>query len=404
MGAAGPVILFVLSFAATVIVGVFVLAYIARTVLVVVQDTGVGHDEVVWPNEPYVDWLGHAVLFIELLGIWIAPAALAAQMLRHTWLADEGFLRVLLLAGPGLWLFFPIGLLSSLSAESRWVPFRWAVLVRFLRVAPAALIFYFLTGLMLGGTVALWYYILLFGGRSVLLPVAAAVTAAVILIYARLLGRLAWLIQRLPSPRRVARSPKAEKRSAVRKETRKPPKSGGAKKRRKRGPDAQDPWAVPEEEQPRQKTKRYPWNEEPPPPKQKTAYRPPLPEEIEGYGIAPEKPLPPDPPPDKPARHPMYTPPEEYEPIDVQPSAPPTPPPEDADSGLFAEQVRQRIAERTRTQPTPPPHPFFSGVYTFPWYARTVPNWIALTLGLLVLGGLLSFLLSLGGEIVGSGA
>jgi hypothetical protein len=398
MGAAGPVILFVIALAATVIVGVCVLAFIARNVLVVVQETGVGHDEVIWPNEPYVDWLGHAVLFIELMGIWIAPAALAARMLRHTWLPDEGFLRVLLLVGPGLWLFFPIGLLSSLSAESRWVPFRWAILARFVRVAPAALIFYFLTGLMLGGTAALWYYALFGGG--VLLPVAAAVSGAVILIYARLLGRLAWLIQRLPSTKRAVSASKVEKRTTVRKDVRKAPKSGG-KKKRKRGPQVQDPWAIPEEERERAKRKRFPWAEEAPRPKAKSPYQPPSPEEIEGYGIAADKPLPPDTPPAKPPLHPMYTHPEEYEPIDVQSSAPAPPPQEDEPSGLFAEQVRQRMAERTRAELPPPPHPFFSGVYTFPWYAHSLPNWIALTLGALVVGGLLCFLLSLGRGIFG---
>jgi hypothetical protein len=61
------------------------------------------------------------------------------------------------------------------------------------------------------------------------------------------------------------------------------------------------------------------------------------------------------------------------------------------------------MAERTRAEPPPPPHPFFSGVYTFPWYIQTVPNWIALTLGLLVVGGLLYALLSLGSNIFGGG-
>src|SRR5262249_30308926 len=150
MAAAGPAILFVILFAASIIVGVCVLAYAARCMLVVVQETGLGQDEVTWPNEPYQDWLGHSVLFIELLGIWLAPAALMARLLRHVWLPDDGALRFLLLAGPGLWLFFPIGLLSSLSAESRWVPFRWVIFRCFLRIAPAALIFYFLTAILLG--------------------------------------------------------------------------------------------------------------------------------------------------------------------------------------------------------------------------------------------------------------
>jgi hypothetical protein len=400
---AGPIaetIMFMMLFVSLVASGIVFLCFASRCVLVVVQETGLGQDEVTWPNEPYVDWLAHAVLFVELLGIWIAPAALAARMLRHTWLTDQGFLRVLVLVGPGLWLFFPVGLLSSLSASSRWIPFRWTIFYQFLRITPSAVGFYLLTALVLGAAAVPWYYTLI-GGHTALLPVAAIVSATAILIYARLLGRLAWLIQRLPSPRSGATASKAPKRPVVRTEGRKAPKSGG-KKKRKRGLDVQDPWAIPEEERSRHQAKRFPWAEEPtPPPKARSPYRPPNPEEIEGYGIAAEKPFPPDTPPEKPARHPMYTPPEEYEPIDVQSSAPVTPPREDEDSGLFAEQVRQRLAERTRAELPPPTHPFFSGVYTFPWYANSLPNWIALSLGALLIGGIVKGLIYFGGIIFG---
>jgi hypothetical protein len=392
MGAAGPAILFMMLFAASIIVGVFVLAYAARCVLVVVEETALGQDEPTWSNEPYLDWLGHAVLFVELLGIWVAPAALTARLLRHTWLPGEGALRVLLLAGPVLWLFFPIGLLSSLSAQSRWVPLRWAIIRCFLRLAPAALIFYFLTAGLLGGAVTLWY-LALFGGRGVLLPVAAIVGAAVLFIYARLLGRVAWLIQRLPSTERT-RAParaKTEKRPSP-----KPRK----KKKRKSIAEVQDPWAVPEEEKPRAKAKRFPWAEEPP--KAKPPYAPPSAEEIEGYGIAADKPAAPRPPPKKPARSPLHTPPEEYKPIDVRETVNPGPPaPREPQSELFAEQVRQHIAERLHAEPTPPPHPFFSGVYTFPLYSRCLPNWLALSLAFLVLGGLVSQLFDFGRTLFG---
>jgi hypothetical protein len=290
MGAAGPAILFMISFAASIMFGVCVLAYAARCVLVVVQETGLGQDEIVWPNDPYTDWLGHAVLFLELLGIWLAPAAMTARMLRNVWLPDEAALRVLLLAGPGLWLFFPIGLFSSLSAQSSWVPFRWTIFRCFLRIAPAALRFYILTALLLSVAVVPWCYAL-FGDRIVLLPVAALVSATVLFIYARLLGRLAWIIQRLPAPQRVPAKARAAK-----------PPQPRRKKKRKPSPAVQDPWAIPEEEEPEDKTsKRFPWAK-PPPAKPKTGYHIPSAEEIERYGFAGEKPNAPAQPPEKPPR------------------------------------------------------------------------------------------------------
>jgi hypothetical protein len=390
MAAAGPAILFVVLFAVSIIVGVAVLCLAARCVLVVVQETGLGQDEVTWPNEPFQDWIGHSVLFVELLGIWLAPAALMARLLRHVWLPEDGALRILLLAGPGLWLFFPIGLLSSLSAESRWVPFRWAIFRCFLRIAPAALIFYFLTANLLSILVTLGY-LTLFGGQGVLLPVAATGGAALLFIYARLLGRVAWLIQRLPSTERAPARAKVEKRQ---------PSKPRGKKKRKPAVEVQDPWAMPEEEKSRAKSKRFPWAEETP--KAKPWYAPPSAEEIEGYGIAADKPATPQPPPEKPARSSLHTPPEEYEPIAMQEATDPEPQlPREPQSELFAEQVRQRLAERMHDEPTPPPHPFFSGVYTFPFYSRCLPNWLALSLAFLVLGGLVSQLLSFGRTLFG---
>lgn len=388
MSAAGPAILFMILFAASILVGVGVLAYAARCMLVVVQETGLGQDEIIWPSEPYLDWLGHAVQFVELLGIWLAPAALTARLLRGVWLPDDSALRVLLLAGPGLWLFFPLGLLSSLSAQSRWVPFRWTIFVRFLRVVPAAVIFYVLTALVLSAAVVPWYYAL-FGGRTFLLPVAAVVSGGALLVYARLLGRLAWIIQRLPSTERRPAKVKTEKRPH------------GQKKRKPRA-EVQDPWAVPEDEERARKTrKRFPWVKEPPA-KAKSGYEPPSAEDIEGYGFTVEKPATPETPTDKPTRSRFVRSPEEYEPIGVQ-GAPESErsPPREPQSDLFDEQVRQRIAERTRVQPTLPPHPFFSGVYTFLFYSACLPNWIALSLAFLTVGVLVQQMMVYGGMLFG---
>ncbi|MHB1424666.1 MAG: hypothetical protein ACYC3I_15970 [Gemmataceae bacterium] len=377
----GLAICFMLFFVASILVGVYVLAYAARCVLVVVQETGAGQDEIVWPKEPYVDWLGHAVQLIELVGIWLAPAALAARLLRNVWLPDDGALRVLFLSVPGLWLFFPIGLLSSLSAQSRWVPFRWTMFLCFLRVAHAALGFYVLTALVLSAAIVPWYFAL-FGGRGLLLPVAAVVSAAMLFIYARLLGRLAWIIQRLPATERAPAKANSEKQSQPRR-----------KKKRKPSREVQDPWAVSEEEErAHEKSKRFPWAKE-----QRSGYKAPSAEEIEGYGIAAEQPAVPETPPEKPARSRFAMSPDEYEPYDLRGAAEPEPSkPQDA---LFDEQVRQRIAERARTQPPPPPHPFFSGVYTFPFYAASSPHWLALTLVFLVEGLLVQMMIEFGSKL-----
>jgi hypothetical protein len=388
MGAAGPAILFMISFAASIMFGVCILAYAARCVLVVVQETGLGQDEIVWPNEPYTDWLGHAVQFFELLGIWLAPAAMTARLLREVWLPDEAALRMLLLAGPGLWLFFPIGLFSSLSAQSRWVPFRWTIFRCFLRIAPAALRFYILTAALLSIAVVPWYYAL-FGGRIVLLPVAAVGSAIVLFIYARLLGRLAWIIQSLPVPQRVPVKAKAAK-----------PPQPRRKKKRKPSPEVQDPWAVPQEDKREDKTrKRFPWAEKPPE-NPKSGYHVPSAEEIERYGFAEEKPTAPEPPSEKPTRSRFAKSPEEYEPYDVRNTAEPTAPPRhEPQDDLFAEQVRQRIAERTRAQPVLPAYPFFTGVYTFPLYSACLPNCLALALFFLTEGGLVYLMIEFGGQL-----
>ncbi len=386
MDNAGQAILFVIIFAASIMIGVCVLAYAARCVLVVVQETGSGQDEIVWPNEPYVDWLGHAVQFLELLGIWLAPAALTARLLRNVWLPQEGVLRVLLLAGPVLWLFFPIGLLSSLSAQSPWVPFRWSIFLCFLRIAPSALVFYVQTALLLSAAVVPWYYAL-FGDRGILLPTAAAVSAAVLLLYARLLGRLAWIIQRLPSP-----SPKCTP-AQTKVEKRPPPRR---KKKRKPGSKVCDPWAIPEEEERAHRmSKRFPWTKPPAKPKQ-----PARAEESEVYGLAAEPPATPEPPQEKTVRPRLEPLSEEQETYEVRNAAESIAPQlSEAQTELFAEQVRQRIAERTRSQPALPTHPLFHGVYTFPLYSTTLPCSLALTLAFLAEGGLVYLLIEFGRQL-----
>src|SRR5436190_7001563 len=149
VGEAGNTILFVATLVYTAIVAIYFLAYAAHCFLVVVQDTAAGIDEVAWPDEPISDWVGRAAYLLALVALLLAPAGMLARALRRVWLPEDPALRFLLLAVPGLWLLFPIGLLSAMSSASSWTILRPAILRQFLRLFPTVAGFYLLTGLLL---------------------------------------------------------------------------------------------------------------------------------------------------------------------------------------------------------------------------------------------------------------
>src|SRR5262249_38301983 len=70
-------------------------------------------------------------------------------------LADEPAL-IVLVAGVVLWLFFPVGLLSSLTGESRWAFFRPKLLSALVRLGTATLLFYALTAVVIAVALAPW--------------------------------------------------------------------------------------------------------------------------------------------------------------------------------------------------------------------------------------------------------
>ena len=380
MGSAGIVILFVCTLTGTTIFAIFVLSYTAHCYLTVMQDTADGLDQVVWPSEPIADRLGQAGYLGFLTALWLAPAGILASALRHDVLPGQPGLLLLLIAVPGLWLCFPVGLLSSLSASSRWIPLRLAILQRLLRLFPATVGFYLSTALLLAGSAALWY-VALAGSSALLLPVAGGLGAAVVLIHARLLGRLAWLVRRLGP----------EKSAPVRK---RPPPAPARKRRPRpgRAAEVKDPWTIPKE------------------PKGSPEEAPKLP--VEGYAMAEQEQVEvpdfwskrprkrqhgPRKPQDVPATPPPELPVEGYEVADEgagrpkRPGSPaltneaPPPPrePEQArETAVKPEALARELELRERHAPGPEPtHPLLQGVYEFPWYGSSVGAWLVLTLG-----------------------
>jgi hypothetical protein len=364
MGSLGEVMMFMVTLAGAAIVGSYVLAYAASCLMLVVQDTAGGNDEIKWPKEPYADLIGRAVYFGALLAIWLAPAGMLSRGLRNTWLPDNAPLRFILIAGPGLWLWLPIGLLSSLSSVSRWTLFRPSIIWALFRLFRYTLAFYLITGVLGLLTGALWYYALFAGSKALFLPVPL-VTAAVFLIYARLLGRLAWRVGRLKLPR----APKGKKRKAA---------AAAAKEQpQERAVAVQDPWAVPEEEQEQEQAEQEQEAEEEVPEGMSRSPYGGLIERTENYDLDQEQ--------EPPAPAPMPL--DGWQPVGM------AEPEEEAGPDLAAKadravsQLEQRMAQKP-PRPYRPRWTFFSGVWSFPFYSETQRPWLWLSFGLLVLGGM----------------
>jgi hypothetical protein len=186
--AAGPAMLFICFLALAAIVAVCLLAYIARCVLVVVEATAAGADRVHWPDEGYIDWVAQSLALIGLSVFLLFPAGIVAAAFG---------LPTVYLIGPVLWLLFPIGTLSSLTGEMRWVFFRPVIATRMVQVLPWTLLFYLCSFLVVSLALGLWYVAVLISQSLPLLCLAAPLSAAMVLVYARLLGLLAWKMGQL---------------------------------------------------------------------------------------------------------------------------------------------------------------------------------------------------------------
>jgi hypothetical protein len=349
VAALGRTMIFMFATAAQVVVGLYVGGYAAHCFLVVLDGTAAGNDEVVWPDEPFLDWLWKLFYLAWLVGFWLVPAWLLAGVAGPALAAHFPGLSLGQLLVGVVWLLFPVGLFSSLSANSLWVVFRPEVLRRFAHHLPAVLVVYVMTGALVVGWG--WLAHLALERSLLLLPVAAFAGAAVLLIDARLLGRLSWLLSyRTPERRRrrkAKQEPPAAKPVAV-----------------------VDPWELPPEAK-RPKKKK---------PRGAKTKRP------AGYTLMPDESS--APPPAAAAK-------DDAEPLAMQPLPPDDTAPTDAGP---KEHPLAHLAEVSEfeaklagppEEPEPPAHPLWSGVYQFPWYPRTLGAWLWLSFGGLVVGAFL---------------
>jgi hypothetical protein len=375
-------ILFVILLVFQVFTWSCVFAYTAHCFVTVVEDTAAGIDQFTWPNDIFLDWIWKPVYLLWLICIWLVPEALFLRMVHLPIVEANAPLNLLLVSAASLWLLFPIGLLSSLVAHSRWMPFSAIALRLLMRRLGTAVVFYALSGAVTA-ICTTCFYVALSEGSVPLVLAAGAVGAAGLLIYARLLGRFLCVLRGVQLP--------ATKRA----------KPAARRKRVNPYPDQTNPKAVSAEELNRRMKQEGP------------VVTIPLDGPVESYGVADDarpslerkrkKKL------TKPARSiPFDGVAEPYEVAAKTPSAPqqeiaggdsqsitwdlPRPVERIADADLLAlhqpSDAELDLARRTR-EPSLPPLPLVNGVFTFPWTWTTLPIWLAVSVGLIVLQGML---------------
>ncbi|HLN33539.1 MAG TPA: hypothetical protein VK395_37775 [Gemmataceae bacterium] len=187
------VIIAVVLVAAEVLVSLLVYSYAAYSFLETLENTASGNDEVIWPGDPLPDWIWRLWYLAWIVAVWAVP--LYFVLGYHTLTPWQFAVALLAL----LWLIFPVSLLSSLSGSSRWIIFRPSVLRSLLKSAGTLGLFYVLTGILIALSSAVGF-LALFGQFIFWVPLAAVCWAVALLIYARLLGRMALVISLTTSP------------------------------------------------------------------------------------------------------------------------------------------------------------------------------------------------------------
>jgi hypothetical protein len=403
------------------IVGLFVALYAAHSFLVVLEQTAAGRDEVDWPDDVIVDWFWKPFLFVWVIGFWVVPAWLLISLVALVLRPLAGYYATLIAV---IWFIFPISLLSSLHAQSRLTVLDWTIVRRLAKNAGSMGLFYAVTGVLIVGS-AVFVVFALKSPSWLPLPLAACAVSAVLLIDARLLGRIAWLVGH-----------------------RTPEKARGGKKRAARVPD---PWNLPQGTAPTSEAENLPAtestsSESAPPapssepadlpltlfpqaqaahqPKARTKNEPRYFDEYDEVGLEPLEPAPGgpttpdsewDPPmpydvkadePSKATPHRTPTRAARVEGYDLQKDdapvmkAPipldgytpiglvPLPPPAHENEAPTVSRFEERLLLR-EAPPRAPTWPMWQGVYQFPWYPKSFRAWLGLSLLIMTLGALI---------------
>jgi hypothetical protein len=161
-------------------------SYTASCSLALLETTAAGLDRIeAWPDPQWKEWMAQ-MLYLGWIGA--IPFAVSYGLAVLAGLAGA---RVELALPVFFFVLYPISLLSALEANSIWAPLTLPIVTSLFRWFWCWLVFYPLTALIAAGLVAAFVSAVESGYDSLLLLLGPLVAAS-ILIYFRLLGRLAW--------------------------------------------------------------------------------------------------------------------------------------------------------------------------------------------------------------------
>lgn len=183
-------VIFVPALAGSIIFGFCFALYLAHNYLCVLQGTGAGARHVPWASEPILDHFWKVFYLAWLVGLWLGPAWLLGR--AYAGAAAPMWLKFAIPLGV-FWLLYPVSQLSSLSASSVWVPLTPGVFDRLARKPLVVAGFYALSGLVVAWFG--WAFYLVFRADGIeRLVVGCPLFVLAVLMYARLLGRLAFAL------------------------------------------------------------------------------------------------------------------------------------------------------------------------------------------------------------------
>ena len=198
-------VIFMPALAGAVIFGFVFVLYISNYYLTVLEGTATGAKEVTWFSEPILDNFWKLWYMLWLFGLWLGPGYLLARFATAG--ADSSWLRLWLPVAI-IWLLYPVSQLSSLSASTIWLPLTPDVFAR-LAQKPAIIVgFYALSIPVLTLAAIAFKWAFLTKGEWELLFIGAPLLILSGFLYARLIGRLAFLLK---FTRSVFRSKKKKK-------------------------------------------------------------------------------------------------------------------------------------------------------------------------------------------------
>jgi len=154
--------------------------------MTIIQDTAEGSDRVEdWPEAIFADWAGDILFFFSGLCVGVLPGVVFVQVAGYV-----GPLAGLIVPASVL-VLFPLAVLSMLEGGSPLSVLSLSVLRSLFSASGAWILFYLETALLLGAFVLFtgWVFRTM-GPWGLYLPAVPSV--AVLMVYCRLLGRLAW--------------------------------------------------------------------------------------------------------------------------------------------------------------------------------------------------------------------